>query len=100
MTPIVADGGIDIVGFQVLDGKRIKYIIQCKRNSLSNKVNVRVVRELVGVKMDSRADRALIITTSEFTKPVRDFSRRTRAHSWGVRLVDHKTLKRLLDCID
>lgn len=98
ITPVVADGGIDVVAFQILDGTRIKYVIQCKRNSAENKVDVCVVRELVGVKMDSRADRALVITTSQFTKPARDFARRTRAESWGVRLVDHKLLQRLLDC--
>ena len=100
LTPVVADGGVDIVAFQVLDGSRIKYIVQCKRHSMTNRVDVRVVREVAGVKMDARADRAVVITTSEFTKPARDFARRTRAHSWGVRLVDHKLLKRLLDCTD
>jgi HJR/Mrr/RecB family endonuclease len=100
LTPIVADDGIDVVAFQVLEGKRIKYIIQCKRNSIKNKVDVRVVRELAGVKMDARADRALVVTTSEFTKPAKDFARRTRARAWGIRLIDHKLLKRLLACTD
>lgn len=100
LTPVVADGGVDIVAFQVLDGTRIKYIIQCKRNAITNKVDVRVVRELAGVKMDSGADRAIVITTSEFTKPAIDFARRTRTKAWGVRLVDHRLFKRLLDCAD
>ena len=100
VTPVVADGGIDVIAFQILDGKRIKYVIQCKRNSNKNKVDVRVVRELAGVKLDVGADRALVITTSSFTKPAREFSHRTRAHSWGVRLIDHRLLTKLLECTD
>lgn len=100
LTRIVADGGVDIVGYQVLDGRRIKYVVQCKRYALRNRVDVRVVRELAGVKMDSRADRAIVITTSEMTKPAREFSSRTRNDVWGVRLIDHNLLRRLLDCVN
>ena len=100
LTPVVADNGVDIVAFQVLNGDRIKYIIQCKRYSSTHKVDVRVVREIAGVKMITRADLAIIITTSEFTKPARKLALQTRAYSWGVRLIDYKLLKRLLDCTD
>jgi len=99
-TRIVADGGIDITATHVMDGNRLKYIIQCKRNAAENKVDVSVVRELVGAKMDAGAAHALLITTSEFTKPAKDFARRSRAQAWGVRLIDYKLLERLLQLTD
>jgi hypothetical protein len=100
ITRIVADGGIDIWAIQFVDGKQLKYIIQCKRNAAKNKVTVGVVRELVGAKMDAGADHALLITTSEFTRPAKELARRGKSQAWGVRLVDHKLLQRLLNLTD
>jgi hypothetical protein len=39
-----------------------------------------------------------VITAAEFTKPAREFANRTRTKMWRVRLVDHRVLKRLLEC--
>lgn len=100
VTPVVADGGVDIIAAHVTEGERLKYIIQCKRNSATNKVSVMTVRELAAVKMDASASHALLITTSTFTKPAREFAKRARTQPWGVRLVNYKLLKRLLDLTD
>jgi hypothetical protein len=100
LTSAVADDGVDITGLRFQDGKRLKYIIQCKRYSLDNRVDVRVVRELAGVKMDVRATHALLVTTSEFTKPARDYAKRSRPEIWGVRLINYKVLQKLLALTD
>lgn len=95
-TPLVNDGGVDIVAAHVQENKKLKYIVQCKRNAEKNKVNVKVVREIAGVKVDMKADLALIVTTSSYTKPAREFARRNRVGSMGIRLIDYKTLMKLL----
>jgi HJR/Mrr/RecB family endonuclease len=99
-TPIVADHGVDIIACHIIDGNKIKYIVQCKRFATQNKVDVSVVRELVGTKMDTGACYALLITTSEFTRPAREFAARSRTQPWGVRIVDYKLLKKLLEYTD
>jgi len=99
-TPVVADGGADVIAYRFQDGNQIKYIIQCKRYSIENRVSVGVVRELVGVKLDLGAAHALLVTTSDFTAPARNFVQRNRSKVWGVRLVNYRTLEKLLSLTD
>jgi hypothetical protein len=99
-TPVTGDDGADIIAFRFQNGERLKYIIQCKRYAIENRVDVQVVRELAGVKMDFNAQHALLVTTSEFTKPARQFAFRGRAKVWGVRLINYKLLERLLALTD
>lgn len=65
-----ADGGIDIEFFY---NKGKKGIVQCKRFSKAD-VGVQLVRELYGVMMAQKADKAVFITSSDFTKDARDFA--------------------------
>jgi HJR/Mrr/RecB family endonuclease len=96
LTPITADGGVDIVAAKVCAGKELKYIIQCKRFSVSNKVGVEYVRELVGTKSITGAKHALLITTSEFTSGAKEIYQKGRMEPWGIRLLDYKSLLELL----
>lgn len=100
ITPIVADGGVDIVAYRIHDRKRLKYIVQCKRHAPTNRVRVTTVRELAGVKMQLSAAHALLVTTSSATAPAREFARQGRCQPWGVRIVDYRSLRRLLDLTD
>jgi methionyl aminopeptidase len=69
-------GEVDILGFtrDVL-GNRIGYVIECKRYARKNLVGLSEVTRLHGIREDlryrSRVQNALLVTTSDFTKPAR-----------------------------
>jgi len=59
------DGGIDVIA--ILDKPIIggKYVIQCKR--YKNTVPVKVIREPYGVMQSEKANKGILITTSDFS---------------------------------
>lgn len=63
------DGGIDLK----LRKDGLTTIVQCKQWK-SWKVGVSFIRELYGVLMASRADRAIFVASGEFTKEAREFA--------------------------
>jgi hypothetical protein len=68
------DGGIDIYASRIEpNGFRGLYFVQCKRQSLRNKVGVQPVRELYGVVCARNATGGIVITTSFFTSPAKEF---------------------------
>lgn len=73
LTPSSRDDGADILVWTpppVL-GNRFLTVIQAKRYSKLNKVGSKEIRELIGTKMIFNADKAQIITTSDFSKPAK-----------------------------
>jgi restriction system protein len=77
LTQETKDGGYDIFGVSKSspDGFfKSSYIVECKKYSKKNKIGVSVARELLQVKNDKKAANALLITTSDFTKGVYDYS--------------------------
>ena len=68
------DGGIDIVAHSNEPFIAGKYVVQCKRYGPRNKVSVSVVRDLYGVVTDKRANKGILVTTSDFTKAAVDFA--------------------------
>ena len=84
------DGGIDILATSEADLVSGCYIIQCKR--YSKKVGVAAVRDLVGVVSDQRANKGILITNAEFTKPALDFAKGN-----PIELIDGSTLSTLLE---
>lgn len=69
------DGGVDIIATNeqpILGGK---YVIQCKRYAPGNKVGEPAVRELFGVMMHENANKGILITTSDFSRQAKSFSR-------------------------
>jgi hypothetical protein len=50
--------------------------------------------------MDLNATHALLVTTSEFTKAVREFAHRGRSKVWGVRLINYKVLQKRFELTD
>lgn len=81
-----ADGGVDLVLRR--EGERT--LVQCKRWT-GRAVGAPVVRELYGVMVSEGADAAVLVTTSRFTKEVRDFVR-----GKPVMLVDGRELAGLV----
>lgn len=66
------DGGIDVFGTKVENGKTETIIAQCKR---TENVGVKVARELLGVMADSgNVDRAFLITSGEFSSECINFA--------------------------
>lgn len=51
-------------------------LIECKRYSIDKPVDVSLVRSLLGVQTDKKANKAVLVTTSRFTKPAKDFAER------------------------
>lgn len=71
-TALSGDGGIDIVAYSNRPFYKGKYIIQCK--NWNNVVGAPEIRDLYGVVMSERANKGIIITTSDFTQQALDFS--------------------------
>lgn len=61
-TKISGDFGVDVIGFK--DNK--KYVFQCKR--FKGKLGPKPIQEVYAGKKHYRADEAVVITNSEFTK--------------------------------
>jgi restriction endonuclease Mrr len=62
------DGGRDLLVTRDTELGRHLYLVECKRYSPNNPVDVRLVRQLHGVAEAECATAALLVTTSYFTK--------------------------------
>lgn len=73
LTQSTRDGGRDVVAIGNNQIASSKYLIECKRYAESNKVGIQPVRSLYGVVNDERATKGIIVTTSSFTNPAKEF---------------------------
>lgn len=93
-TALSGDGGIDIVAYSNRPFFKGKYIIQCK--NWNNVVGAPEIRDLYGVVMSERANKGIIITTSDFTQQALDFS-----YDKNLELINGKQLYAIInDAID
>jgi predicted helicase len=67
------DGGIDLTAFiQSAADTRLKYLVQCKHNSISQKnIGINVIREFRTVVSDHHANQGLIFSSTNFSNVVR-----------------------------
>lgn len=72
-TPLGADGGIDIRLFQDDGSDLVTTVVQCKAWS-DRLVGVKPVRELLGVKVHEKADKAFFMTSGGYTEEARAFA--------------------------
>jgi len=79
------DGGKDIVAVRSEHGIISKLLIECKRYVPPNKVDIGLVRQLYTVKQLEHASKALLVTTSYFTRPAREMERQ---HLYELELKD------------
>lgn len=77
LTKLTRDGGRDIIAIKN-DEAKLKYLIECKRPDPGNLIGVKPVRELFGVKADEKASKAILATTSYFTKDALYFFERNK----------------------
>jgi restriction system protein len=80
LTARTKDGGKDIIALSKREVE-IRLLIQCKRPDIGNPVRVHTVRELLGVKVDDGASKAILATTTHFTPEARQFIER---HKWSL----------------
>jgi hypothetical protein len=75
LTPERADGGRDVIGTTRILGIPLILAFECKRYAPNNPVSVETARALLGTIThgDYRADRGVLVTTSRFTGPARQF---------------------------
>ena len=76
LTPETRDGGCDIIATKNIGGLPFMLLIECKRYAKEKSVGVSLVRSLLGVQNDRKANKAVLVTTSRFTKSARDFADR------------------------
>lgn len=87
VTKRTRDGGFDIICKKNKPTKLI-LLVECKHYTEGNKVNVQLVRGLYGVHCAEGVNQSILVTTSTFTKPARDFAD------------EQKTLMQLIDIDD
>lgn len=85
LTKQTRDGGRDIIAVSKEMDVRTKYLIECKRYARTRNVSVGIVQRLFGVKVAESANKAILATTSGFTKDARKFA---NSHLWDLDLKD------------
>lgn len=85
------DGGIDGFGYLTIDLIRFKIVFQAKRYRDTSKVGPDHIDALFGAQHRANAEKALLITTSDFTQEAKK-----RALELGIELIDGRDLMRHL----
>jgi len=95
VTALSKDGGVDVIAqyFDQSVENNFKYVIQVKR--WRGNVGAKLIRELLGVKEDQEAERAVMVSTSDFTRAAKDFANRNK-----VQLIDRERFEQLLRKVD
>jgi restriction system protein len=93
LTPKTKDGGFDIRAFNRSDTGRLLTLVECKRYSEQNKVEVAIVRALHGVVQSEKASCGIIATTSTFTRGAKAFREK---HEYQMHLADFSILENWL----
>lgn len=74
VTQKTRDGGADIIATKNIGGLNYMLLIECKRYIPNNKVGVGLIRSLRGVQADRRVNKAVLVTSSTFTRDARKFA--------------------------
>ena len=88
LTKKTRDGGRDIIAIKSDLDLKLKYLIECKRYSMENPVNVELVRALYGVQMQEGANKSVLATTSRFTSDAKEFANKQNTTEWAMDLKD------------
>lgn len=85
LTKRTRDGGYDIVAVRRALDIPVRYIVECKRYAPKRKVSLDIVQRLLGVKIATQANKAILVTTSSFTADAQRFA---DSHYWDLALRD------------
>lgn len=94
VTQKTRDGGCDIIATRNIGGIPFMVLIECKRYDRKNHVGVQLVRSLLGVQTDRKANKGVLVTSSTFTKSARKFAERQQHY---ISLVDFDDLLRMME---
>jgi hypothetical protein len=89
LTKATRDGGKDVIAIYNKLNINTKYIIECKRYAKERKISLALVQRLLGVKIASSANKAILATTSSFTRDAVAF---TSNHLWDLELKDYNDI--------
>jgi len=93
LTKQTRDGGRDIIAIKDTEAL-VKYLIEAKRPDPKNPIGIRPVRELYGVKCHEKATKAILATTTYFTRDAVMFFDR---HKWELEAKDYEGLIRWIE---
>ena len=74
LTKQTRDGGYDVIATKCIDGLTYMIIIECKHFRPNHKVNVSLIRQLSAVRDDNKANKALLVTSSFFTRDAQEYA--------------------------
>lgn len=86
LTPATRDGGKDILAYMPTEIGKFLCLVEAKQHNETRPVGVKLVRELYGTLNDYQANSAMLVTTSRFTEPSREFQER---HKYQLALKDY-----------
>ncbi len=84
-----ADGGVDLIAHSQEPVRGGTFVVQCKRQV--SKVSAPVVRDLLGTVTARKANKGILVSTSEFTAAAIEFAQANR-----IELIDGRVLRGLL----
>lgn len=91
LTPRTYDKGRDVIAVKTRAGERERLLIQCKRTERN--VGVKEVRALLGVVSNEKANKGVLVSTSEFTPE----AKKLENENMRLELIDSKDLQLLLN---
>jgi len=87
LTPATRDGGKDILAYMNTELGRFLTLVEAKQHNKTRPVGVSLVRSLYGTLVDHQATSGMLVTTSRFAKPARQFQER---HKYQLTLKEYK----------
>jgi restriction system protein len=86
LTPETRDGGKDILAYMKTEIGKFLCLVEAKRHNKNRPVGVSLVRSLFGTLADHQATSAMLVTTSRFAPPAKQFQQR---HEYQLSLKDY-----------
>ena len=87
LTPATRDGGKDILAYMNTEMGRFLTLIEAKQHNESRPVGVSLVRNLYGTLVDHQATSGMLVTTSRFARPAKQFQER---HKYQLTLKEYE----------
>jgi HJR/Mrr/RecB family endonuclease len=80
LTPETRDGGKDILAYTKTELGQLLTLVETKQFRKTHPVGVSLVRSLFGTVVDHGASTGMLVTTSRFAKPAKQFQERHKYH--------------------
>jgi HJR/Mrr/RecB family endonuclease len=86
LTPATRDGGKDILAYMKTEIGKFLCLVEAKQYNKRRPVGVSLVRSLFGTLVDHQATSGMLVTTSRFAQPAKEFQSR---HEYQLSLKDY-----------